>query len=99
MVDNCRTFLDAAEHLVKKCGAEKVYIIATHGVLSGDAVQQIENCDSVYRVKQCRLHSLLVKRCLSAFFLARRHKHLPDPQRKDRAMQQAVYHRYFLDSR
>ncbi|KAL1934830.1 hypothetical protein VTP01DRAFT_7012 [Rhizomucor pusillus] len=50
MVDNCRTFLDAAEHLVKKCGAEKVYIIATHGVLSGDAVQQIENCESVYRL-------------------------------------------------
>lgn len=36
---------------------------------------------------------------LIGFILARRHKHLPDPQRKDRAMQQAVYHRYFLDSR
>lgn len=50
MIDNCRTFLDAAEHLVKKCGASKVYIIATHGLLSGDSCQQIENCDSVYKV-------------------------------------------------
>lgn len=51
MVDNCTTFLDAAEHLVKKCGADKVYIIATHGVLSGDAAQQIQNCDSVHKVR------------------------------------------------
>jgi ribose-phosphate pyrophosphokinase len=42
--------LDAADHLVKKCGADKVYIIATHGVLSGDAVKKIEACDSVYKV-------------------------------------------------
>ncbi|KAI9275877.1 phosphoribosyltransferase-like protein [Phascolomyces articulosus] len=50
MVDNCGTFLDAAEHLVKKCGAAKVYIIATHGVLSGDSVDKIQNCDSVYKL-------------------------------------------------
>lgn len=42
--------MDAADHLVKKCGADKVYIIATHGVLSGDAIKKIEACDSVYRV-------------------------------------------------
>ena len=51
MVDNVGTFLDAADHLMKKCGAAKVYIIATHGVLSGDAVEKIENCDSVYKVR------------------------------------------------
>jgi ribose-phosphate pyrophosphokinase len=37
--------------MVKKCGAEKVYIIATHGVLSGDSVKEIAACDSVYKVK------------------------------------------------
>jgi ribose-phosphate pyrophosphokinase len=42
--------LDAADHLVKKCEADKVYIIATHGVLSGDAIKKIEACDSVYKV-------------------------------------------------
>ena len=50
MVDNCGTFLDAADHLVNKCGAAKVYIIATHGVLSGDSVERIQNCDSVYKL-------------------------------------------------
>ncbi|KAI8139871.1 phosphoribosyltransferase-like protein [Fennellomyces sp. T-0311] len=50
MVDNCTTFLDAADHLIKKCGAAKVYIIATHGVLSGDACEKIQNCDSVYKL-------------------------------------------------
>lgn len=42
--------MDAADHLVKKCGADKVYIIATHGVLSGDAIKKIQACDSVYKV-------------------------------------------------
>jgi phosphoribosylpyrophosphate synthetase len=42
--------VDAADHLVKKCGADKVYIIATHGVLSGEAIKKIEACDSVYKV-------------------------------------------------
>ncbi|KAI8393885.1 phosphoribosyltransferase-like protein [Radiomyces spectabilis] len=50
IIDGCGTFLDAAEHLVKKCGADKVYIIATHGVLSGDSIKKIEACDSVYKL-------------------------------------------------
>jgi ribose-phosphate pyrophosphokinase len=35
---------------MNKCGAAKVYIIATHGVLSGDSIQKIEACDSVHRL-------------------------------------------------
>ena len=50
IIDSVGTFLDAADHLVKKCEADKVYIIATHGVLSGDAIKKIEACDSVYKV-------------------------------------------------
>jgi len=50
IIDGCQSFLDAANHMVKKCGAEKVYIIATHGVLSGDSVNQISACDSVYKL-------------------------------------------------
>ncbi|KAI8875169.1 phosphoribosyl pyrophosphokinase [Backusella circina FSU 941] len=50
IIDNCGSFLDAADHLVKKCGADKVYIIATHGVLSGDSINKIEACDSVYKL-------------------------------------------------
>ncbi|KAG0935989.1 hypothetical protein G6F57_008218 [Rhizopus arrhizus] len=50
IIDNVGTFLDAADHLMKKCGADKVYIIATHGVLSGNAIEKIEACDSVYKL-------------------------------------------------
>ncbi|KAI8970125.1 phosphoribosyltransferase-like protein [Mycotypha africana] len=50
IIDSVGTFLDAAEHLITKCGADKVYIIATHGVLSGDAIQKIEACDSVHKL-------------------------------------------------
>ncbi|OAD69361.1 hypothetical protein PHYBLDRAFT_116560 [Phycomyces blakesleeanus NRRL 1555(-)] len=47
MVDSCGTFLNAADHLVNKCGAARVYLIATHGVLSGDAIERIEACESL----------------------------------------------------
>ncbi|KAG0761834.1 hypothetical protein G6F57_014760 [Rhizopus arrhizus] len=50
IIDNVGTFLDAADHLMNKCGADKVYIIATHGVLSGSAIQKIEECESVYKL-------------------------------------------------
>lgn len=50
IIDSVGSFLDAADHLMNKCGADKVYIIATHGVLSGDAIQKIEACDSVYKL-------------------------------------------------
>lgn len=57
MIDGCHSFLEAAEHLQTKCGARKVYIIATHGILSGDALAQIEACQAVDAV---RLFVLLV---------------------------------------
>ncbi|OAJ37112.1 hypothetical protein BDEG_21177 [Batrachochytrium dendrobatidis JEL423] len=46
IVDGTHSFLDSCEHL-KKCEAEKVYIIATHGILSGDALKEIEECSAV----------------------------------------------------
>lgn len=50
MIDSTTSFLDAARHLVDKCGAKKVYLIATHGILSGNALQEVENCDAVHAV-------------------------------------------------
>ncbi|KAJ3158778.1 hypothetical protein HDU86_002459 [Geranomyces michiganensis] len=49
IIDGTHSFLDAAEHL-KRCKASKVYIIATHGILSGNAMQEIEECDAVDEV-------------------------------------------------
>ncbi|KAJ3092031.1 Ribose-phosphate pyrophosphokinase 2 [Quaeritorhiza haematococci] len=46
MIDSTHSFLDAATHL-KACEADKVVIIATHGILSGDAVKEVDACAAV----------------------------------------------------
>ncbi|KAJ3194289.1 hypothetical protein HK101_003059 [Irineochytrium annulatum] len=46
MIDGTYSYLDAAEHL-KRCEAKRVVIIATHGILSGDALKEIEECEAV----------------------------------------------------
>jgi ribose-phosphate pyrophosphokinase len=46
MIDGTGSFLDAAVHL-KACNAKQVYIIATHGILSEDALMHVEECDAV----------------------------------------------------
>ncbi|KAG0000532.1 hypothetical protein BGZ79_005815 [Entomortierella chlamydospora] len=49
MIDGCHSFLEAADNLVSH-GAKQVYIIATHGILSGNSLRQIEECTSVHKV-------------------------------------------------
>ncbi|KAI9089611.1 phosphoribosyltransferase-like protein [Phlyctochytrium arcticum] len=46
IIDGTHSFLDAAEHL-KRCGASTVVIIATHGILSANAVQEIHDSAAV----------------------------------------------------
>ncbi|KAJ3128477.1 Ribose-phosphate pyrophosphokinase 2 [Nowakowskiella sp. JEL0407] len=46
IIDTTGTFLDTAEHL-KKCGAEKIVLLATHGILSGDAMAEIQKSPHV----------------------------------------------------
>ncbi|OZJ03654.1 hypothetical protein BZG36_03919 [Bifiguratus adelaidae] len=50
MVDGCSSFLNAASHLMTKCGAKAVYIIATHGVLSGSSAREIQQCRHVHKL-------------------------------------------------
>ncbi|SCU90157.1 LAME_0E07294g1_1 [Lachancea meyersii CBS 8951] len=50
MIDRPGSFISAAEHLVKNCGAKKVYIIATHGVFTGDCLEQLESSSSIHQV-------------------------------------------------
>ncbi len=50
MIDGTHSFLDAAIHL-KHCDASKVVIIATHGILSGDSVLDIQFCQAVDQVR------------------------------------------------
>ncbi|CAG8680098.1 14471_t:CDS:2, partial [Racocetra fulgida] len=42
MIDNAGSFIAAADHLINKCNAKRVYVIATHGILSGDSLREIE---------------------------------------------------------
>ncbi|CAI2171968.1 5661_t:CDS:2 [Funneliformis geosporum] len=50
MVDKSGSFIAAAEHLMKKCNAKRVYVIATHGILSGDSIKEIERCKSIHQL-------------------------------------------------
>jgi ribose-phosphate pyrophosphokinase len=45
-VDNSSSFIDAARHL-KACKASKVFILATHGLLSGDAAHELNVCEDI----------------------------------------------------
>ncbi|KAF9905459.1 hypothetical protein EC991_001626 [Linnemannia zychae] len=49
MIDGCHSFLEAADNLVSH-GAKQVYIIATHGILSGNSLRQIEECSNVHKI-------------------------------------------------
>ncbi|KAF9354080.1 hypothetical protein BGX26_008109 [Mortierella sp. AD094] len=49
MIDGCHSFLEAADNLVGH-GAKQVYIIATHGILSGNSLRQIEECANVHKI-------------------------------------------------
>ncbi|ORX65650.1 phosphoribosyl pyrophosphokinase [Basidiobolus meristosporus CBS 931.73] len=50
MIDSIKSFLKAADHLMQNCGAQRVYIVATHGILSGDSLTKLEKSNSVYQV-------------------------------------------------
>jgi len=43
MVDTAGSLCEAAKALVENGGAKEIYACATHGVLSGDAIEKIEN--------------------------------------------------------
>ncbi|KAF9926239.1 hypothetical protein FBU30_004134 [Linnemannia zychae] len=49
MIDGCHSFLEAADNLVSH-GAKQVYLIATHGILSGNSLRQIEECPNVHKI-------------------------------------------------
>jgi phosphoribosylpyrophosphate synthetase len=53
MVDDVQSFVAAAE-VLKERGAYKIYVMATHGLLSSDAPRLIEDSpiDEVFKQKQ-----------------------------------------------
>lgn len=47
MIDKSGSWIAAAETVVKRGGAKKVYCIATHGLFGGDSLQELQDCDCI----------------------------------------------------
>ncbi|KAK2745666.1 hypothetical protein FQN57_003562 [Myotisia sp. PD_48] len=47
MIDKSSSWIAAAETVVKKGGAKKVYCIATHGLFGDSSMEQMEACNSI----------------------------------------------------
>ncbi|PGG97387.1 ribose-phosphate pyrophosphokinase [Blastomyces parvus] len=47
MIDKPGSWIAAAETVVKKGGAKKVYCIATHGLFGYESLQEMESCDCI----------------------------------------------------
>jgi ribose-phosphate pyrophosphokinase len=47
MIDKSGSWIAAAECVVKRGGAKKVYIIATHGLFGGDSLEELQDCDCI----------------------------------------------------
>ncbi|RDW64048.1 phosphoribosyl pyrophosphokinase [Coleophoma crateriformis] len=47
MIDKAGSWIAAAETVVKRGGAKKVYCIATHGLFGGNSLEEMEDCDCI----------------------------------------------------
>jgi ribose-phosphate pyrophosphokinase len=50
MIDKAGSWIAAAETVVKKGGAKKVYCMATHGVFGGDSLEQLQACECIDQI-------------------------------------------------
>lgn len=53
MIDKARSWIAAAETVVKRGGAKQVYCIATHGLFGDDCLQEMAECDCIDYVCGC----------------------------------------------
>ena len=47
LIDQCGSWIAAAETVVKRGGAKKVYCIATHGLFGNDSLERMEECQCI----------------------------------------------------
>jgi ribose-phosphate pyrophosphokinase len=50
MIDKAGSWIAAAETVVKRGGATKVYCIATHGLFGGECLEEMEECECIERI-------------------------------------------------
>ena len=62
MIDKSASWIAAAETVVKKGGAKKVYCIATHGLLGDNSLEEMEECDCIDWIVLCNTFPLTPQR-------------------------------------
>lgn len=50
MIDKPNSFIAAAEHLKRNCGANAVYVLGTHGVFTDDCLEVLNACDCIDKI-------------------------------------------------
>jgi ribose-phosphate pyrophosphokinase len=50
MIDKSASWIAAAETVVKRGGATKVYCMATHGLFGGDSLEEMNNCECIEKI-------------------------------------------------
>lgn len=50
MMDKSASWIAAAETVVKRGGATKVYCFATHGIFGGDCLEEMNNCEDIEKI-------------------------------------------------
>ena len=50
MIDKSGSWIMAAETVVKRGGATKVYCMATHGLFGGDCLEEMAQCDCIDKI-------------------------------------------------
>ncbi|KAL9057464.1 MAG: hypothetical protein Q9162_002301 [Coniocarpon cinnabarinum] len=50
MIDKAASWIAAAETVVKRGGATRVYCMATHGLFGGDCLREMEECDCIHGI-------------------------------------------------
>ncbi|KAF2194300.1 phosphoribosyl pyrophosphokinase [Zopfia rhizophila CBS 207.26] len=50
MIDKSASWIAAAETVVKRGGATKVYCMATHGLFGGDCLEEMYNCECIDKI-------------------------------------------------
>lgn len=66
MIDKAGSWVAAAETVVKRGFAKKVYCIATHGVFGGDALEQMQKCECIDAIVVTNSYPISEERAKSA---------------------------------
>ena len=68
IIDKARSWIAAAETVVKRGGARQVYCIATHGLLGANSLEELVKCESIDQVSLVNIvyvHLLIRSACRS----------------------------------